>query len=275
VNVDWVKRYCARHAAFRGSAAANGERLASGGGGGGGGLVDGLGWSEQPLPIAIEDCHEFGKCPHLWNALPRASDAPSGRILETRNCGACRKTVAFCGHEETVDLLVRTHLIPRSSAIGFDGGTACAYRLDRDPPPEVDWGFSEWYFGPISRDDAKAILSRARLGAFLVRESLTRPQEYAISVAAGQTVEHIRIIKDSAGVRIAQSLAFDTLPSLIAHYQSDTLANDFGLRTTLASVPSWRDVVAVRPKIGEACAGRRAYLNDEHARKTALEMAKL
>ncbi|PAV83166.1 hypothetical protein WR25_23966 [Diploscapter pachys] len=79
-----------------------------------------------------------------------------------------------------------------------------------------------FYFGKLRRIDAERILLLPpnENGAFLVRESETRPNELSLSVREGTTIKHYRIRSlDSGGYYIARRKAFTCIKQLIAHYQ--------------------------------------------------------
>ena len=63
----------------------------------------------------------------------------------------------------------------------------------------------EWFVGSICRDAAISILSKQPIGAFIVRESITKPGCYALSVRVPKKyhvtgVAHYLIIRNSSGI---------------------------------------------------------------------------
>ena len=44
------------------------------------------------------------------------------------------------------------------------GAEPVAYPLQREPAPSDDWGFSPWFFGPVSRDTTYHLLNRQESG---------------------------------------------------------------------------------------------------------------
>ena len=56
-----------------------------------------------------------------------------------------------------------------------------------------------WYFGKIKRIEAekKLLLPQNEHGAFLIRDSESRRNDYSLSVRDGDTVKHYRIRFDS------------------------------------------------------------------------------
>ena len=81
-----------------------------------------------------------------------------------------------------------------------------------------------WYFGKIKRVEAeKKLLSpENEHGAFLIRDSKSRRNDYSLSVRDGDTVKHYRIRQlDEGGFFIARRITFRTLADLAEHYSSD------------------------------------------------------
>lgn len=78
-----------------------------------------------------------------------------------------------------------------------------------------------WYFGKVKRIEAEKMLLFPTNchGSFLVRDSESRPSDYALSVRDGETVKHYRIRRsDDGNFFIARTIAFRTLPQLVVHY---------------------------------------------------------
>uniref|UniRef100_A0A7E5A1Q2 Tyrosine-protein kinase n=1 Tax=Panagrellus redivivus TaxID=6233 RepID=A0A7E5A1Q2_PANRE len=81
-----------------------------------------------------------------------------------------------------------------------------------------------WYFGKLRRVDAEKqlLMATAAHGAFLVRDSESRHNEFSLSVRDASTVKHYRIRQlDSGGYYIARRRPFSTLQELIEHYSKD------------------------------------------------------
>lgn len=81
-----------------------------------------------------------------------------------------------------------------------------------------------WYFGKIKRTEAekKLMLSENEHGAFLIRDSESRRDDYSLSVRDGDTVKHYRIRQlDEGGFFIARRATFRTLAHLVEHYSSE------------------------------------------------------
>lgn len=81
-----------------------------------------------------------------------------------------------------------------------------------------------WYFGKIKRIEAekKLLLPDNEHGAFLVRDSESRRNDYSLSVRDGDTVKHYRIRQlDEGGFFISRRTTFRTLQELVEHYSAD------------------------------------------------------
>ena len=111
----------------------------------------------------------------------------------------------------------------------------------RDPPgpagrrssaPVADVSSFPWY-AVMTRDEAGAALRDAADGTFMIRSN---NDNYALSIAYGGSVKHIRVKKDeSEGYFIADVKFFRTIPQLVEFYSSVSLVASFpGLDTTLA-----------------------------------------
>lgn len=82
----------------------------------------------------------------------------------------------------------------------------------------------QWYFGKIKRMEAekKLLLAQNEHGAFLIRDSESRRNDYSLSVRDGDTVKHYRIRQlDEGGFFIARRTTFRTLQELVDHYSRD------------------------------------------------------
>ena len=84
--------------------------------------------------------------------------------------------------------------------------------------------YFRWYFGKIKRMEAekKLLLPQNEHGAFLIRDSESRRNDYSLSVRDGDTVKHYRIRQlDEGGFFIARRTTFRTLQELVDHYSRD------------------------------------------------------
>jgi len=81
-----------------------------------------------------------------------------------------------------------------------------------------------WYFGKIKRIEAekKLLLVQNDHGAYLIRDSESRRNDFSLSVRDGDTVKHYRIRQlDEGGFFIARRTTFRTLQELVEHYSMD------------------------------------------------------
>ncbi|KAF5274810.1 hypothetical protein FQR65_LT00393 [Abscondita terminalis] len=88
----------------------------------------------------------------------------------------------------------------------------------------VDLNLQAWYFRKIKRIEAekKLLLPDNHHGAFLIRDSESRHNDYSLSVRDGDTVKHYRIRQlDEGGFFIARRTTFRTLQELVEHYSKD------------------------------------------------------
>lgn len=79
----------------------------------------------------------------------------------------------------------------------------------------------DWYFGKISRvETQKQLMSKPNAhGSFLIRESESVPNTYALSLRDMDSVRHYKIKRlDSGGFFISKSHEFDSVPDLVAFY---------------------------------------------------------
>jgi len=100
-----------------------------------------------------------------------------------------------------------------------------------------------WFHGKITREVAEKILVPRQDGLFLVRESTNFPGDYTLCVCFDNRVEHYRIILKDDRITIDEEEYFDTLTSLVQHYQADAdglctvLMEPLGRETGLATPP--------------------------------------
>ena len=83
----------------------------------------------------------------------------------------------------------------------------------------------EWYHGPCSRYDAEHRLSRQTQGAFLIRDSESRPGDLSLTVMHDGSPVHYRVIKSHLG-RLhfyLSSRTFNDLDELVAFHKAHNL----------------------------------------------------
>jgi len=96
-----------------------------------------------------------------------------------------------------------------------------------------------WYFGKIKRLEAekKLLLGQNEHGAFLIRDSESRRNDFSLSVRDGDTVKHYRIRQlDEGGFFIARRTSFRTLQELVEHYSRDADGLCVNLRSPCAKI---------------------------------------
>lgn len=81
-----------------------------------------------------------------------------------------------------------------------------------------------WYFGKLRRVDAdkKLLMPENEHGAFIIRDSESRQNDFSLSVRDHECVKHYRIRQlDDGGFFIARRTAFRTLQELVEHYSRE------------------------------------------------------
>ncbi|XP_020906776.1 guanine nucleotide exchange factor VAV2 isoform X2 [Exaiptasia diaphana] len=90
-----------------------------------------------------------------------------------------------------------------------------------------------WFSGKMDRNSAEAALSHKSDGTFLIRESVNREGEYALSVKFRDATKHIKIPYDGCFC-LTQAKQFNSIMELVEYYRDNTLGVSFpGLDTTL------------------------------------------
>lgn len=81
----------------------------------------------------------------------------------------------------------------------------------------------DWYHGRIKRAEAEKVLNMNGVeGSFLIRESESKPGQYALSIRTGTIVKHYSIrTLDDGGYFITSRVTFKTLEQLVEHYRKD------------------------------------------------------
>ena len=105
-------------------------------------------------------------------------------------------------------------------------------------PVKVNFMY-RWYFGKIKRIEAekKLLLPQNEHGAYLIRDSESRRNDFSLSVRDGDTVKHYRIRQlDEGGFFIARRTTFRTLQELVEHYTRDADGLCVNLRKSCVQV---------------------------------------
>ncbi|XP_039763667.1 tyrosine-protein phosphatase corkscrew-like isoform X2 [Pararge aegeria] len=79
----------------------------------------------------------------------------------------------------------------------------------------------KWFHGSMSAKEAEHLMmEKGRNGSFLVRESLTHPGEYVLSVRVRGRVSHVMIRKQQGKYDVGSGEQFDDLVGLIEHFRA-------------------------------------------------------
>ncbi|XP_013162119.1 PREDICTED: tyrosine-protein phosphatase non-receptor type 11-like isoform X1 [Papilio xuthus] len=87
----------------------------------------------------------------------------------------------------------------------------------------------KWFHGIMSAKEAEQlIMEKGRNGSFLVRESLTHPGEYVLSVRVRGRVSHVMIRRQQDKYDVGSGEQFDDLVGLIEHFRSYPMTETSG-----------------------------------------------
>lgn len=105
------------------------------------------------------------------------------------------------------------------------------------PPPSnlnVSLKNFNWFAGRKDRPQAEQELSSKSDGTFLIRESVNRAGEYALSVKFRNNVKHIKIPYEEGAFYLTKAISFGSVEELVDYYKANTLGVSFpGLDTKL------------------------------------------
>ncbi|XP_068033836.1 LOW QUALITY PROTEIN: proto-oncogene vav-like, partial [Anomalospiza imberbis] len=106
--------------------------------------------------------------------------------------------------------------------------------------PLPDLSVYPWSGGPLERAGAEQALSLLSDGAFLVRQRLREPGDFAISIKFRGQVKHIKVTASEGLYRVTERKAFKGLVELVEFYRGNSLRDCFKALDTTLAVP-YRD----------------------------------
>eukprot|EP00730_Choanoeca_flexa_P000580 TRINITY_DN10256_c0_g1_i1.p1 TRINITY_DN10256_c0_g1~~TRINITY_DN10256_c0_g1_i1.p1 ORF type:complete len:580 (+),score=144.33 TRINITY_DN10256_c0_g1_i1:76-1815(+) len=114
-----------------------------------------------------------------------------------------------------------------------------------------------WFRPSMSRGEVATILRSGRIGEFIIRESQTRPGDYAISVQTGNQIWTGLVVQRANGYQLGEKggVSFADLTDLIAHYAQNTFMNDgngYPMALKLPDDTAWTDAGAAKRSGGSA-----------------------
>eukprot|EP00055_Hartaetosiga_balthica_P009109 m.35534 g.35534 ORF g.35534 m.35534 type:complete len:926 (+) comp6610_c0_seq1:210-2987(+) len=102
--------------------------------------------------------------------------------------------------------------------------------VDGAPPPITSHQKEKsdiWYMGPMSRLHAQEHLLMADDGSYCVRESVTTPGNYVITIKCNPTIRHLKVQSSSNGYFLGVKNKFSSIPALVEYFQIHSLAIHF------------------------------------------------
>ena len=86
----------------------------------------------------------------------------------------------------------------------------------------------DWFRPDMGRDEVTRQLKDARVGDFLIRESSSKPGDYAIGVQSGKQIWTGLIHASNDGYQLGNkgNALFDELIQMVSHYMSNSFMND-------------------------------------------------
>merc|ERR1719210_794913 len=195
----------------------------------------------QPMLLKLNDenVNPLNLHPHHGHRkISSASTTASNRDLNGNNCKDNSDYAELSSHNEK--RIRKTSRVSRSKSRvkGSNGGQHHS-GLHTVWPGKTGIWLPQWYFGKIKRMEAekKLLLPQNEHGAFLIRDSESRRNDYSLSVRDGDTVKHYRIRQlDEGGFFIARRTSFRTLQELVEHYSRDADGLCVNLRSACAKI---------------------------------------
>ncbi|KAI8122902.1 Tyrosine-protein kinase Src42A [Lucilia cuprina] len=155
--------------------------------------------------------------------------SPSSAQLVCNTCSIHSDTKCLClASRNTTNLITTSTTTPAATSNGSNSKTSAKKGKSRRLSEFTRGEFLNeklWYFRKIKRIEAekKLLLPENEHGAFLIRDSESRHNDYSLSVRDGDTVKHYRIRQlDEGGFFIARRTTFRTLQELVEHYSKDS-----------------------------------------------------
>lgn len=86
-----------------------------------------------------------------------------------------------------------------------------------------------WFHGPLSGKEAEElVLEKGKNGSFLVRESMSKPGDYVLSVRTDDRVTHVKIISHDNKFDVGGGEQFENLSDLIEFYKKNPMVETSG-----------------------------------------------
>ncbi|XP_072168285.1 growth factor receptor-bound protein 2-B-like [Diadema setosum] len=83
-----------------------------------------------------------------------------------------------------------------------------------------------WFYPTITRKSAELLLHQEDNGAFLVRKSESSERLYSLSVKYNESVQHFRILQDTAGKFHLWIVKFPSLDALVDYYRTTSVTRE-------------------------------------------------
>ncbi|KAH8373013.1 hypothetical protein KR009_010263 [Drosophila setifemur] len=189
--------------------------------------------SRQPLRRWSNQAPQICTCLHHPSPAAPAGELPQSASEKSRSLpSACPASSADHRSHTFVNLSTRvrspattkSNSQPSATATSTSAKKGKSRRLSEFTRGEF-LNEKSWYFRKIKRIEAekKLLLPENEHGAFLIRDSESRHNDYSLSVRDGDTVKHYRIRQlDEGGFFIARRTTFRTLQELVEHYSKDS-----------------------------------------------------
>ncbi|XP_076329130.1 growth factor receptor-bound protein 2-like isoform X1 [Tachypleus tridentatus] len=115
-----------------------------------------------------------------------------------------------------------------------DGMNWFRAELDREegliPSNYIKMKKHNWYYGRITRVDAKKLLLNKHEGAFLIRVSESPPGDFSLSVKCDSEVQHFKVLMDPQGKFFLWVIKFNSLNKLVKYHRSASLSRTHDIK---------------------------------------------